>query len=145
MQKTVFIIVSCVRLRAKQCTLKKQKQKPGIITVRGREMFSWRINTTHWINKPFIIVISLLSAFFLQSFRTAGRKSMTPFTAATMSSKSAASLIWNGWLLVFPNEARLCRHVYQEAAALLVCMHWKFMSLCALICIFPVWNTHRHH
>lgn len=57
---------------------------------------------------------------------------MTPFTAATMSSKSAASLIWNGWLLIFPNDARLCRCVYQETAALFVCMQRKFMSLCAL-------------
>lgn len=29
MQKTVFIIVSCIRLWAKQCTLKKQKTKTG--------------------------------------------------------------------------------------------------------------------
>lgn len=63
---------------------------------------------------------------------------MTPFTAATMSSKSAASLIRNGGLLIFPNEARSCRRVYQEAAALSVCMQRKFMSLCVLIYIFPV-------
>ena len=43
----------------------------------------------------------VICGFFLQSFRTAGRKSMTPFTAATMSSKSGTSLICNGFAFDF--------------------------------------------
>lgn len=84
------------------------------------KMFSCKINMllqVHWINTPFIIVVSLLLGFFLffllQSFRTAGRKSMTPFTAATMSSKSGTSLICNVLLLIF-SGAWWCRinHIY---------------------------------
>lgn len=102
-------------------------------------MFSWRINTTHWINKPFIIVISLLSAFFLQSFHTAGRKSMTPFTAATMSSKSAASLVRNGRL--FPMNVVM--FIRRRPHRLFAC-RGSLCLLCALIrmfLIFPVWTT----
>lgn len=42
---------------------------------------------------------------------------MTPFTAATMSSKSGTSLIYNGLLLIF-SEARWCciNHIYKAAS-----------------------------
>lgn len=111
--ENVFITVSCTQLWAKQdkTTCFWENWDAGIITeskgmswhYSSTKMFSCQINTllrVHWINKPFIIVVSLLLCF-LQSFHTAGRKSMTPFTAATMSSKSGASLICNALLLIF--------------------------------------------
>lgn len=52
------------------------------------------------LNKQVLHYCCLAAVVFLQSFHTAGRKSMTPFTAATMLSKSGTSLICNGLLLI---------------------------------------------